>query len=721
MGEVFRADDLTLGVVVALKFLPVARSTDAGWLARLRHEVRVAREVTHPNVCRVYDIVEVDGEHFISMEYIEGEDLAVLLRRIGRLPEPKTIEIARHLCRGLAAAHQKGVVHRDLKPANIMLDDSGNVRITDFGIALLDEHGECGKIGSPAYMAPEQFTGAKVSPRSDIYSLGLVLYEIFTGAPAVQADSTDEIEQLQTGGGPVIEWDLLAELDPGVEAVIRQCLQRDPDKRPASADAVAAALPRPVAGRQSGRRPESRKPEQGPSIAVLPFADMSSDKDQDYFCEGMAEEIINSLSRIEGVHVASRTSSFQFKGSAVDIRVIGKRLNVGTVLEGSVRKAGNRLRVTAQLINATDGYHLWSERYDREMKDVFAIQDEIAGAIVSTLKVPLTRLTQAVRRSTENVEAYELYMKGRYVEKTRSKSGFARGIEYFEQAIEKDPGYALAYAGLADSYSLLAWYRFLAPTEAFSKASTAAAKAVQIDETLPEAHTAQGVVRFYYDRNWSGAEQSFGRALELSDRDPITMHGYGELLAARNRLDEATAMMNRAHQLDPLSLTINAGTAWVHYFCRRYDQAIAQLETTLDLDPDYVFLYWFLGQAYLQARLLDKAIDAFRRGVDRSVRHAGMVAYLAHAYGRAGRLDEANELVGELRKRATQSYIPADYMSVAVLGLGRTDEALQWLEKACAERALHLVFIGVDPLFDGLRSEGRYKQLVAENGLEVPS
>ncbi len=717
MGEVFRADDLMLGVAVALKFLPDARSTDAGWLARLRHEVRVAREVAHPNVCRVYDIAEVDGEHFISMEYIEGEDLAVLLRRIGRLPEPKTIEIARHLCRGLAAAHDKGVVHRDLKPANIMLDDRGNVRITDFGIALLDERGEGGKIGSPSYMAPEQFTGGRVSPSSDIYSLGLVLYEIFTGAPAIQADSTEDIERLQMGRGPVIQWNLLAELDSGIERVIRQCLQRDPGKRPASADAVAAALPRADAGRQTTR---SREPEPGPSIAVLPFADMSPDKDQDYFCEGMAEEIINSLSRIEGVHVASRTSSFQFKGSAVDIRVIGEKLNVRTVLEGSVRKAGNRLRVTAQLINVVDGYHLWSERYDREMKDVFAIQDEIAGAIVTTLKVRLTGLTQATKRYTDNVDAYELYMKGRYVEKTRSQPGFARGIEYFEQAIEKDPGYALAYAGLADSYSLLAWYRFLTPGEAFSKAGAAAAKAVEIDETLPEAHTALGVVRFYYDRDWSGAEQSFGRALELDDRDPIAMHGYVELLAARNRLDEATAMIGRAHQLDPLSLTINAGTAWIHYFCRRYDEAIGHLEKTLDLDPDYVFLYWFLGQAYLQNGLLDKAIDAFRSGVDRSGRHAGMAAYLAHAYGRAGKLDEAHEIARELQERAEQSYIPADYMSVVALGLGRTDEALQWLEKACTERALHLVFLGVDPLFDGLRSEGRYKQVMAEIGLEVP-
>jgi serine/threonine-protein kinase len=699
MGEVFRADDLTLGVAVAL----------------------VAREVAHPNVCRVYDIAEVDGEHFISMEFIEGEDLAVLLRRIGRLPEPKTIEIARQLCHGLTAAHDKGVVHRDLKPANIMLDDSGDVRITDFGIALLDERGEGGKFGSPAYMAPEQFTGGRVSPSSDIYSLGLVLYEIFTGAPAILAESTEGIDQLQMGSGPAIQWSLLEELDPGVEQVIRQCLERDPGKRPASADAVAAALPRADAGRQSAQRAESREPESGPSIAVLPFADMSPEKDQEYFCEGMAEEIINSLSRIEGVHVASRTSSFQFRGSAVDIRVIGKQLNVRTVLEGSVRKAGDRLRVTSQLINVADGYHLWSERYDRQMKDVFAIQDEIAGAIVTTLKGRLSGLTQAAKRYTDNVDAYELYMKGRYVEKTRSQPGFVRGIEYFEQAIEKDPGYAMAYAGLSDSYSLLAWYRFLTPSEAFSKAGAAATKAVEIDDTLPEAHTSQGVVRFYYDRDWAGAEESFRRALELNDRDPIAMHAYAEFLAARNRLDEATAMIGRAHQLDPLSLTINAGMAWVHYFCRRYDEAIGQLEKTLDLDPHYVFLYWFLGQAYLQNGVLDKAIDAFRRGVDGSGRHAGIAAYLAHAYGRAGRLDEAHEIMHELRERAVRSYIPADYMSVVALGLGRTDEALRWMEKACAERSLHLVFLGVDPLFDGLRSEGRYKQLMAEYGLEVPA
>ncbi len=506
MGEVYRAEDLKLDMVVALKFLPQGRSRDPAWLRHLLDEVRMARQVAHPHVCRVYDIAEVDGEHFISMEYIDGEDLAVLLRRIGRLPGPKAIQIARQLCLGLAAAHDQGVLHRDLKPANIMLDESGNIRITDFGIAALLNRleDEDTTIGSPAYMAPEQLAGGELSQRTDLYALGLVFYEMFTGTPAIDPACREKVERTHGGGGPVINSTLLQDVDPAVVTVISHCLESEPRSRPPSARAVLDALPASSGGTTAhagkGADPNRTAPASR-SIAVLPFADMSPEKDQGYFRDGMAEEILNGLSRIEGVQVASRTSAFQFKDTAADIRKIGERLNVNAVLEGSVRKAGNRLRVTAQLINVSDGYHLWSDRYDGTMADVFGIQDEIAQAIVKTLQCRLAteHHAQIVRRYTQNVDAYELYLKGRYVQNTRSADGIARGIEYFKQAIAKDSRYALAYAGLADSYSLQAWYRFLSPREAFPKAGAAAAKALSIDETLTEAHKSQGVVSFYYD------------------------------------------------------------------------------------------------------------------------------------------------------------------------------------------------------------------------------
>ncbi|MHC4991787.1 MAG: protein kinase domain-containing protein, partial [Planctomycetota bacterium] len=455
MGEVYRAEDLKLGVPVALKFLPSARSRDSAWLQQLFEEVRVARDVGHPNVCRVYDIGDVDGEHFISMEYVDGEDLAALLRRIGRLPEAKAVEIARQLCEGLAAIHDKNVLHRDLKPSNIMLDGSGNVRITDFGIAApLDRVDERDiRAGSPAYMAPEQFAAGEISPRSDIYCLGLVLYELFTGRTAIDAASVTEIERLHESGGPAIDADLFSGAGPELGQVILDCLHPEPEHRPPSVATVAKTLRVGATGadREAAAAPTTQPPP-GPSIAVLPFADMSPAKDQDYFCEGMAEEIINSLSRIQGLHVASRTSAFQFKGAATDIRRIGEQLTVGTVLEGSVRKAGDQLRVTAQLINVSDGYHLWSERYDRPMKDVFAIQDEIAHNIAQALEVTLSpRERHAVPQApTADVRAYDLYLRGRQFANRFGKRNLVYARTMFTRAIEIDPEYARAWAGLAE-------------------------------------------------------------------------------------------------------------------------------------------------------------------------------------------------------------------------------------------------------------------------------
>ncbi len=725
MGEVYRAEDLKLDMVVALKFLPPGRSRDPAWLRHLHDEVRVARQVAHPHVCRVYDIAEVDCEHFISMEYIDGEDLAVLLRRIGQLPGPKAIQIARQLCLGLAAAHDQGVLHRDLKPANIMLDESGNVRITDFGIAALLNRleDEDTTIGSPAYMAPEQIAGGELSQRTDLYALGLVFYEMFTGTPAIDAACRNDVEQAHAGGGPVIDSTLLQDVDPAVVTVISHCLKPDPQSRPHSARAVLDALPESSGGTTAragkGADPNRTAPA-ARSIAVLPFADMSPEKDQGYFCDGMAEEILNGLSRLEGVQVASRTSAFQFKDTAADIRKIGERLNVNAVLEGSVRKAGDRLRVTAQLINVSDGYHLWSDRYDRTMADVFDIQDEIAQAIVKTLqgKLATEQHEQIVRRYTQNVDAYELYLKGRYVQNTRSADGLAQGIEYFKQAIAKDSSYALAYAGLADSYSLQAWYRFLTPREAFPKAGAAAAKALSIDETLPEAHTSQGVVSFYYDWEWEAAGRSFSRALELNPRDAVAMHGQAEYLAARNRLEEAQTIIDAARRLEPLSPTINAGVGWIQYFSHRYEDAIRQFAKTLELDPDYVYLNWFLAQAYLKNGMPEEAVDALRNGLTGSREHPGMAAYLAHACAVAGRREEAQRLLDGLQERSTGAYVPADYFAVIHIGLGQTSEALKWLDKACAERALHLVFIGIDPLFDSLRSEPAFQEILRRIGLE---
>jgi TolB-like protein/Tfp pilus assembly protein PilF len=507
-----------------------------------------------------------------------------------------------------------------------------------------------------------------------------------------------------------------------VDRALATALATSRDDRFASAADFGRALATPATATTiqtpAGRTPPPARAHQ--SIAVLPFTNTSANPEDEYLSDGIAEEITNAVTKIEGLGVVSRTSAFAFKGKNVDIRKIGEQLNVKSVLEGSVRRAGNRLRITAQLVNVADGYHLWSERFDREMEDVFAIQDEIAEAIATTLKGRLAaeKHTETLKRYTDNVEAYQLYLKGRYVEKTRTRDGLSKGIQYFKRAIGHDANYALAYAGLADSHYLQAWYRYLSPHEAFPEARTAATKALEIDEQLPEAHTSQAVVKFYYDWDWIGAKQAFTRALEINPLDPTATHGYAEYLAALSRLDDASSMINGAHELDPLSLTINAGLGWIHYFCRRYDYAIEVFEKTLELDPDYVFINWFLGQAYLKNAMQDQAIATFRLGLARSGEHPGMAASLGHACAQAGRRTEALELHRGLEERAKQTYVPADYLSVICMGLGHTEDALTWLERACDERALHLVFLGVDPLFDDLRSDPRFAAVLQTLGLE---
>jgi serine/threonine-protein kinase len=496
-----------------------------------------------------------------------------------------------------------------------------------------------------------------------------------------------------------------------VDAALHKVLAKMPGERFANAEQFVEALVKPGMVKLPER--------EASSIAVLPFQNMSADPENEYFSDGMTEEIINALTKLEGLRVAARTSAFAFKGTNKNLKEVGAQLGVSTILEGSVRQMGTRLRITAQLIDVTDGYHLWSERYDREMEDVFAIQDEIAAAIVATLRERFAeeQRIRVVKRYTDDVEAYQLYLQGRYVEKTRRRSGFAKGIDYFERAIARDPNYALALAGLADSYNLLAWYRFLPPREAFPKAHVAALKALGIDEMIPEAHTSLGVVKHYYDWDWHGAERCLTRALELNPRDATALHSYSEYLASRGRLEEATERITRAQELEPLSLTINAGLGWVHYFCRRYDEAIERFLETIELDPEYVFLNWFLGQAYIKKGMLKEAQAVLRRGMTASGDHPGMAAYLAYAYTKAYRMDDARDILDALKVRAKEMYVPADYFAVIHMGLGELEAAFEWLNRACQERALHMVFVEVDPLFDDLRSDERFENVLGCIGL----
>jgi serine/threonine-protein kinase len=588
MATVCLAEDRKHRRKVAVKVLRPELAVTVG-SDRFLREIGIAAKLAHPHVLPVYDSGDVDGLLYYVMPFVEGESLRERLDREGQLEVAEALHIAREVASALGYAHSHHVVHRDIKPANILVSD-GHAVVTDFGVAraigvgrghgseVITEPGIA--VGTPTYMSPEQASGEQaLDGRSDIYSLGCVLYEMLVGGPPYTGDTPHAVIA-QCFAAPIPSARRKRSAVPEhVDAALHKALAKTPGERFDTAEEFVEALV--VPGKVKLPEPEAS------SIAVLPFLNMSADPGNEYFSDGMTEEIINALTKLEGLRVAARTSAFAFKGVDRNLQDIGAQLGVSTILEGSVRQMGKRLRITAQLINVTDGYHLWSERYDREMEDVFAIQDEIAGAIVSTLRERFAeeQRTRVVRRYTDDVEAYQLYLQGRYVEKTRRRSGFAKGIDYFEQAIARDPNYALAYAGLADSYNLLAWYRFLPPREAFPKAHVAALKALEIDEMLPEAHTSLGVVNHYYDLDWHGAERCLTRALELNPKDATALHSYSEYLASRGRLEEATEHITRAQQLEPLGLTINAGLGFVHYFCRRYDEAIERFLKTIELDP----------------------------------------------------------------------------------------------------------------------------------------
>jgi serine/threonine protein kinase/tetratricopeptide (TPR) repeat protein len=717
MASVFLAEDVKHARQVAIKVIRPDIAYSVG-VDRFLREIGIAARLSHPHIIPVYDSGDADGLLHYVMPFVPGESLAQLLEREHQLPVAEAITIASEVASALAYAHTHHVVHRDIKPANILLSE-GHAVVMDFGVARA--FGEVGResitapgvaVGTPTYMSPEQAAGeGHLDGRSDIYSLGCVLYEMLTGEPPYDGPTTHAIVAKCFSQPVPSARRLRSDVPVHIDRAVTKALAKFPHERFETATAFAEALVIPGV---------AAPPPPPKSIAVLPFMNLSPDPENAFFADGISEEIVNALTKVPGLRVAARTSSFAFRGKSLSATEIGQALDVDTVLEGSVRRAGDRLRVTAQLTDVAEGYQLWSERYDRQMADVFVIQDEIASAIVGALRGhwAAERHDQTVKRYTEDVEAFELYLKGRYMEKTRLHTGFERGIEYFERAIDRDPNYALAYAGLADSYTLLAFYRFLPPHDAFPKANVAAMRALDADEMLPEAHTSLAEVKFLYDWDWSAAERQFMRALELNPDDPTALHLYSELLVSQKRLAEAHVNVGRARQLEPLSPTINAGVGWAHYFGHDFPGALAQFEHTLAIDPEYVFIHWFLGLAHLGAGSLDEAIAAFGRGSDASDRHSGMLAYLGHACGKAGREREARELLGELRERAATRYVPSDYFAALHLGLGETDEGLAWLERACRERAVHLVFLGVDPIYDELRRDERFSGILRSVGLE---
>ncbi len=456
------------------------------------------------------------------------------------------------------------------------------------------------------------------------------------------------------------------------------------------------------------------------SIAVLPFANMSADAENDYFCDGLAEELLNALAKINDLKVAARTSAFSFRGTNVNVSEIGRALGVNTILEGSVRRSGSRLRITVQLVNAPNGYHLWSERYDREMQDIFDVQDEITLAVVDTLKVKLLGKEKAavLNRYTENTEAYRLYLKGRYYLNKWTADGLTKGIEYFNRAIGLEPGFAPAYSGLVDAYgSLSSESLTLSPREAFQQARAAALQALEIDDTLAEAHTSLALIKLNFDWDWLGAEAGLKRAIKLNPNYVAAHHWYSHCLIVMGRAEESLAISKQALELDPLDLQINAHLAWHYYHTGEHDEVVRQCLKTIEMDPNFHEARWFLGWAYEEKAMYQEAITEFQHAVDCSGGSARMLAELGHAYGLAGMPAEAEKVLDQLKELSKEQYVSPYNMALVYTGLGEKDAAIEWLGKACDDRSGLLIYLKTQHSFDSLRTDSRFEECLRRIGL----
>jgi len=724
MGVVYKAEDLKLKRFVAIKFFPRHIAGHEEERERFKVEAQAAAALNHPNIATIYAIEEVDDEMFIVMEFIEGKELRKLSMDDCQLTIENCLSYAIQIAEGLQAAHEKGIVHRDIKSANIMIipPPREQAKIMDFGLAkmgqehLLTRVGQT--LGTVAYMSPEQARGDELDQRTDIWSFGVVLYEMLTGQLPFKGFYEQAIiySILHEAPEPV------AKLNPQTPEHIVRLVEKALQKKPADRYQQMADLLLDLKGLAARASPllAPKQDKPIPAIVVLPLADRSPQKDQEYFCDGLTEELIDALAKIEGWMVVSRTSAFAFKGKEQDIRAIGTQLNVSHALEGSVRKSGNRLRIATQLINVADGFQLWSEKYDRELDDVFAIQDDIAAAIVKKLKMKLTgeQESQLVKRHTKNLEAYNLYLQARFHLNKRTEEGLKKGVAYCEQAISLEPRYAVAFAGLADGFTLQCFQGFLPPAEAMPKAKAAAEQALAIDETLPEAHTSLGCIHAIYDRNWPDAEKEFERAIALSPNHSIAHYWYALwYLLPTGRFERCVEEIKKAQELDPLSLVLNTGMGWQFYFARQYDRALEAVRTTLELDENFIFARDILGQVYEQQGMYEQAIAELKQAVALSSRRTLSLRSLGHAYALAGRRAEAQQVLDDLLKRAEQKYVSPYDIAVLYVGLDDKESAFTCLEKAYEEHSGWLVFLNVEPKFDSLRADPRFQTLLKKVGL----
>ena len=804
MGAVylaFRADD-EYQKQVAIKLIKRGMDTDF-IIRRFRNERQILANLDHPNIARLIDGgTSEDGLPYFIMDHVEGLPIDAYCDA-HNLSIAERLKLFRTVCSAVEYAHQHHVIHRDLKPSNILVTAEGVPKLLDFGIAkVLNPEPPFQTVGSvglrpmtPDYASPEQVRGETITSASDVYSLGVLLYELLTGHRPyrVKSRTPQEIERViceeepekpsaaigcicieeVPGSDGTSEITITPEsvsatrdgqpkklrrhLAGDVDKILLMALRKESERRYPSVEEFSEDIRRhlegqPVIARKDALYYRSTKfikrnkttfvavaltavilvivamalslltaRSQIASIAVLPFVNASADPNMEYLSDGITETLMNKLSQLPNLKVLPRTSVFRYKGKEQDPQAVGKSLNVQAVITGKVVHSDDSLSISAELVDVQNNRHLWGDRYTRKLAEILVLQEEITRQISDQLRTRLSgeEKKRLAKRYTENTEAYQLYLKGRYFWNKRTEKDLKKAIEYFEQTIAIDPTYALAYAGLADSYALFGFslYAALSPREADRKAESAALKALEIDDTLAEAHTALGLIQFRSKWNWLKAESEFKRAIELNPNYALAYQYYALLLASVERQDEALTTIKRSQELEPVSLILNAAVARHLYWARQYDQAIEELRKTLELDPNFMAAHFRLGLVYEQKGMYEEAIAQFSKARTISENNPFVIAGLGHVYGLSGNRKKAQEMISELKELSNRRYVPAYDMAVIYSGLGERDQAFAWLGKAYQERAGSLVYLKVEPVFDPIRSDRRFADLLRRMGL----
>jgi len=768
MGEVYRARDKKLDRDVAIKVLPESVAADPDTLARFEREAKAVAALSHPNILSIFDFGTHEGTAYVVMELLEGKTLRERLDE-GPIPQKLAVDYALQIVKGLSAAHEKGIVHRDLKPRNLFVMKDGHVKILDFGLAKRIEAIASGEetsaptaaqhtmpgtvMGTMGYMSPEQVRGLPVDHRSDIFAFGAILYELLSGERAFKRDTASDTIAAILIQEPSELSESGRSIPPALERIVKHCLEKDRDNRFHSARDIAFALGEASSGSATALATLAAQPPRSrafrpllwaagvaalaalaaavlwlrpgartiDSVAVLPFVNAGGDPNAEYLSDGITESLIDSVSQIPGIKVISRASAFHYKGKDVGARIVGRELGVRAVLTGQVVQRGDALSIRAELVDARDETHLWGEQYNRRLSDILAVQEEIARDISGKLRQRLTgeEKKRLAKRYTENAEAYALYLKGRYDWNKRTGEDIQKAIGYFRQAIDKDPTYALAYAGLADSYAILFYYAGLPPSETFLMAKAAASKALEIDDTLAQAHATLAFVHENFDWDFSAAGKEYRRAIELDPKYPTAHHWYSLYLSGIGRHEQAIAEAERVYKLDPLSPIISNLRAAAFYSARQYDRAIEAARKTLELDKGFSPAHFSLGCALEQKKMYPEAIAALEEAVRLSGRRIRADADLGHAYAVSGRREEAMRMIEELKARSERGYDPVADIALVYAGLGQNDEAMRWLEKAYQARSAWLIRLAplkVDPRWDALRSDARFQDLLRRIG-----